>query len=140
MDRLTSLSFIDFLEYIARIADAISPPSRTELVALGCAKGSMRDYIQKSNAGTIPTLPRRQSRGVAGTATRFLHEKLETVIWTMLETLCEKYQVCDCSILGWKDANWCSVQSNGTVFVNRGTESGRKGPDVIVVHAPIGSH
>lgn len=93
-DRLTSLSFVDFLEYLARIADAVSPPTREDLVAIGCASGTMREYLQGIKDGTIVVrIERRNSGGVSGTPTRYLHEKLEQIIVMMLDALCFKFKV-----------------------------------------------
>lgn len=92
-DRLTSLSFVDFLELLARVADALSPPSRQEVMALGLETGSMRQYLAARQAGTVPAIQRRASGDVDGEATRYLHDKLDRLIEVMVDALCRKYHV-----------------------------------------------
>jgi hypothetical protein len=62
-------------------------------VDAGDDTGSMKEYFLFQQQGTAVPITRRASGGVAGAATRFLHEKLSRLLEVMVDALCVKYQV-----------------------------------------------
>jgi len=110
-DRFESITFIDFVEALCRVADALSFPSTEDLAAAGAstarsgvvdAEGEAADgdaeppspylLFKKGLAGLV-ALPRRDSAGMSKNNTRDLPEKLASLLDIVEGMLMEHLQV-----------------------------------------------
>ncbi|KAK3273578.1 hypothetical protein CYMTET_18185 [Cymbomonas tetramitiformis] len=90
-ERVQRISFVDFLEALARVTDTISPPSTEELREWG-AKGDEPLYeyfmrVERSHSAASVMIRRHNSSGLLSPKTRPLAEKLEQVIGVIKGTL-----------------------------------------------------
>jgi len=90
---LTSLSFTDFLEFLGRFSDAISPPSKTDIVVAGFDSGSIYEYLNGIRSNSVPAMVRRKSGGMMGIPTRYLHVKIAQTLNLIIDSLCHKYGI-----------------------------------------------
>eukprot|EP00210_Caulerpa_lentillifera_P005165 g4937.t1 len=90
--RALSLMFFDFIEAVARLADLISPPIKTELTKLAARadedgeSSDVFEYYNKVKSGELEA-ERRSSQGLYGVPTRPLHEKFTLLVDYLVESL-----------------------------------------------------
>ncbi|KAK3234806.1 hypothetical protein CYMTET_54954, partial [Cymbomonas tetramitiformis] len=88
----TTLSFVDFLEALGRIADIVSPPDAALLLREGFGEYSHRptyDYFQALIYSSMDPLKQRDSAGaMTNTFTRPLHVKLQQVLEIIIYMQC----------------------------------------------------
>eukprot|EP00622_Pseudochattonella_farcimen_P005414 FR741025.1.p1 GENE.FR741025.1~~FR741025.1.p1 ORF type:complete len:140 (+),score=21.79 FR741025.1:97-516(+) len=97
--KYTTLSFVEFLEFIARLADCVSIPTNDELVEAMVTEGAPKDdfsivdyeihLIHKHNSPRQSTtwMQRRPSHGTLTESTRPMEEKLTKFIQLFMARL-----------------------------------------------------
>jgi len=78
--RSRSLTFLEFLEALGRVADFVSPPPLHEILESGCS--STTEYYKRGSE-LIYYLPDRTSAQIMAPKTRALDQKIEQVICNM---------------------------------------------------------
>eukprot|EP00238_Polyblepharides_amylifera_P002680 CAMPEP_0196577878 /NCGR_PEP_ID=MMETSP1081-20130531/6885_1 /TAXON_ID=36882 /ORGANISM="Pyramimonas amylifera, Strain CCMP720" /LENGTH=246 /DNA_ID=CAMNT_0041896929 /DNA_START=10 /DNA_END=750 /DNA_ORIENTATION=+ len=101
LDKSRSLTYVDFLEALARTASSICPPTSIELHEWG-AKGEEGLYyyyyrLEKTSnrKGPRGRIPRRPSADITAEKTRPLHEKLEPILGVVRKSLMAAFHARD---------------------------------------------
>ena len=77
--RSRSLTFLEFIEALGRVADLVSPPPPEEMVASGCVSGTPSAEYYRRGLDQAMYLGDRPSAAIGAPKTRMLDEKIDQV-------------------------------------------------------------
>ncbi|KAK3289603.1 hypothetical protein CYMTET_2970, partial [Cymbomonas tetramitiformis] len=90
--KFASLGFVDFIEFLGRVADLVCAPTPEDLEAYGCKGGTLAEYVAMvSGEHGRAQLPQRPSGILQALKTRALQEKMQPLLDFMLSGLCLHY-------------------------------------------------
>eukprot|EP00854_Cymbomonas_tetramitiformis_P006152 gene6152-7377_t len=92
-ENMMSLDFLDFLEFLGRMADLMSLPPSDDILVTGCETGTLKEYFLAVRKKQITPIARRRSADILKLATRSLAQKLAPIIHLMIHSFCSRFQL-----------------------------------------------
>ncbi|GAX86341.1 hypothetical protein CEUSTIGMA_g13753.t1, partial [Chlamydomonas eustigma] len=93
--RNRSLTFLEFLEAVGRVADMVSPPTLEDLAESGCTSSTPTAEYYKRGIEQVWYLPDRESANICAPKTRPLDQKIEQVLEVMYINLLRVFHARD---------------------------------------------